>query len=393
MNSESSSQADKEAAAKRLGSRKLAVVSQASYFSLTKGANFPQSETDIEKRVWRIKKPADFTADQLREMWKTGDVVQLKKANLNALGAAPDSGNLHPLMKLRQQYREIFLELGFQEMDTARFVDSSFWNFDTLFVPQQHPARDAQDTFFVCDPAATTSHPKDYLEETATVHGEGLYGSTGYKYKFSQEETEKNVLRTHTTSISSYTLYNIGQEYKKTGKLATGAYFSIDRVFRNEDMDKTHLCEFHQMEGFVLDYDLSLSNMMALLKAFFERVGVTGLMFKPAYNPYTEPSMEIHTEQNGKIMEVGNSGMFRPEMLRPMGLPEGVTAIAWGLGLERVAMRHYKLPSVHDLFGHKYANTFTALTHTRTHARTRSLPTHSHRVSVPFVKNAAAPRI
>ena len=339
-----------------LKSRKLCAIKKRSYFEVQKGPNFPADDAAIAARPWKIKLPADFNAEQMKEMWEKKQTLKMKPANLAAAGKKGEIGNLHPLMKLRQQYREIFLELGFQEMDTARFVDSSFWNFDTLFIPQQHPARDVQDTFFIEDPELTTNHPKEYVDLTRQVHSDGLFGSAGYKYKWSEAETQRNVLRTHTTSISSYTLYNIGQEYKRTGKLQTGAFFSIDRVFRNEQVDKTHLCEFHQMEGFVLDYDLSLSNMMALLNSFFERVGITNLKFKPAYNPYTEPSMEVHTqdEKTGKIMEIGNSGVFRPEMLRPMGIPEGVTAIAWGLGLERVAMRHYKLKSIHELFGHKY---------------------------------------
>eukprot|EP01060_Flectonema_neradi_P004361 TRINITY_DN12811_c0_g1_i1.p1 TRINITY_DN12811_c0_g1~~TRINITY_DN12811_c0_g1_i1.p1 ORF type:complete len:557 (+),score=103.02 TRINITY_DN12811_c0_g1_i1:146-1672(+) len=352
-----------------LKQRKLCAIKKRTYFEVQKGANFPATEEDVAARPWKVKLPADFNAEQMKEMWEKKQTIKMKPANLAAAGKKADMGNLHPLMKLRQEYRQIFLELGFQEMNTARFVDSSFWNFDTLFIPQQHPARDVQDTFFVKDPEKTTQHPPEFVELTRQVHSDGLFGSTGYKYQWSEDETQRNVLRTHTTAISSYTLYNIGQEYQRTGKLQTGAFFSIDRVFRNEQVDKTHLCEFHQMEGFVLDYGLSLSNMMALLKAFFERVGITNLKFKPAYNPYTEPSMEIHTqdEKTGKIMEIGNSGMFRPEMLRPMGIPEGVTAIAWGLGLERVAMRHYKLKSIHELFGHK--------------------------ISLPFVKSAGAPRV
>ncbi|KAJ9451365.1 Phenylalanine--tRNA ligase alpha subunit [Diplonema papillatum] len=363
------SDAEKEAAAKRLGSRKLCTKKELAYFCATPGANFPTEPDCVEKRSWRAKKPADFDADMLQKMLETGKIVDMKPANLNAYGLRPAGGNLHPLMKLRQVYREIFLELGFQEMDTARWIDSSFWNFDTLFVPQQHPARDSQDTFFVSNPPKTVDHPADYLDLIHKVHTAGDFGSTGYRSAWSKDETERNVLRTHTTAISAYTLHQIGQEYKKTGVLRTGAYFSIDRVFRNEQTDKKHLCEFHQMEGFVLDYGLSLSNMMSLLKAFFERVGLGNLKFKAAYNPYTEPSMEVHTEdtKTGKVMEVGNSGVFRPEMLRPMGIPEGATCIAWGLGLERVAMRHYKLDSIHDLFGHE--------------------------VSLPFVQNAATPRV
>jgi tRNA synthetases class II core domain (F) len=131
-------------------------------------------------------------------------------------------------------------------------------------------------------------------------------------------------------------------------------YFSIDRVFRNEAMDATHLCEFHQVEGLVADRNLNLGHLIGTIRTFFEKIGITQLRFKPAYNPYTEPSMEIfgyHPELK-KWTEIGNSGMFRPEMLRPMGLPEDVRVIAWGLSLERPTMIKYKIENIRDLFGY-----------------------------------------
>lgn len=121
------------------------------------------------------------------------------------------------------------------------------------------------------------------------------------------------------------------------GKFEPQKYFSIDRVFRNETLDATHLAEFHQVEGVIADYDLTLGDLIGTLHEFFSKLGITKLKFKPAYNPYTEPSMEIFCfhEGLGKLIEIGNSGMFRPEMLLPMGLPENVNVIAWGLSLER----------------------------------------------------------
>ena len=86
-------------------------------------------------------------------------------------------------------------------------------------------------------------------------------------------------------------------------------------------MDATHLCEFHQVEGLVADRNLTLGHLIGLIRLFFEKIGITEIRFKPAYNPYTEPSMEVfgyHPELK-KWTELGNSGMFRPEMLRPMG--------------------------------------------------------------------------
>ncbi|KAG5526640.1 hypothetical protein RHGRI_032790 [Rhododendron griersonianum] len=132
-------------------------------------------------------------------------------------------------------------------------------------------------------------------------------------------------------------------------------YFSIDRVFRNEAVDRTHLAEFHQIEGLVCDRGLSLGDLIGVLNNFFLRLGMSKLKFKPAYNPYTEPSMEIFSYHEGlkKWVEIGNSGMFRPEMLRPMGLPEDVRVIAWGLSLERPTMILYGVDNIRDLFGHK----------------------------------------
>ena len=177
----------------------------------------------------------------------------------------------------------------------------------------------------------------------------------GWRYKFSEQETLKNILRTHTTAVSSKMLFKLAEEYQKTGVFTPKKYFSIDRVFRNETLDATHLCEFHQIEGLVADYNLGLGHLIGTIEDFFFKFGVKKLRFKPAYNPYTEPSMEIYSYHEGlkKWVEIGNSGIFRPEMLAPMRLPENVSVIAWGLSLERPAMIHYKYEHIEQLFGRK----------------------------------------
>jgi len=278
--------------------------------------------------------------------WET---LQFKNYNLQAEGIPPPSGALHPLMKVRTQFREILLEMGFEEMPTNQWVESSFWNFDSLFQPQQHPARDAHDTFFLRDPATAPSLPSDYMERVKEVHERGGYESTGYQYNWKESEARKNILRTHTTAVSSRMLYKLAQEGFKPCK-----YFSIDRVFRNESLDATHLAEFHQIEGLICDKNLNLGNLIGVLKTFFEKIGMPHLRFKPAYNPYTEPSMEVFGYHNGlkKWVEIGNSGIFRPEMLLPMGLPPDVGVIAWGLSLERPTMILYKCNNIRELFGH-----------------------------------------
>lgn len=131
--------------------------------------------------------------------------------------------------------------------------------------------------------------------------------------------------------------------------------FSIDRVFRNEAVDATHLAEFHQVEGVVADVGLTLGDLIGFMQTFFSKMGIKNLRFKPAYNPYTEPSLEIfafHPQLN-KWVEIGNSGMFRPEMLEPMGLPSDVRALGWGLSLERPTMIRYGIKNIRTLVGHK----------------------------------------
>ncbi|XP_076761725.1 phenylalanine--tRNA ligase alpha subunit isoform X2 [Xylocopa sonorina] len=307
---------------------------------LKKGPNF---KTKVEKPE------TELTAELLMNgAWKD---KKFKPYNFAALGATLEVGHLHPLMKVRSEFRKIFLEMGFTEMPTNNFVESSFWNFDALFQPQQHPARDAHDTFYISDPARTTKFPMDYLEKVKKVHSEGGYGSLGYRYDWKIEEAQKNLLRTHTTAVSARMLYKLMQqdEFKPV------KYFSIDRVFRNETLDATHLAEFHQVEGVIADYNLSLGDLIGILYEFFKKLGITQLQFKPAYNPYTEPSMEIFCYHEGlkKWIEIGNSGMFRPEMLLPMGLPEDVHVIAWGLSLERPTMIKYGLNNIRDLVGSK----------------------------------------
>ncbi len=120
-------------------------------------------------------------------------------------------------------------------------------------------------------------------------------------------------------------------------------------------MDRTHLAEFHQVEGLVADYYLSLGDLIGVIKQFFLEIGIESVRFKPAFNPYTEPSMEIfgYHKGLGKWTELGNSGMFRPEMLQPLGLPDGVRVIAWGFSLERPTMIKFSVNDIREMFGHK----------------------------------------
>ena len=335
-----------------LRKRKLVASRKVITFAVSKGSKYAAEF---------VKEETDLTAEMLASgAWKT---VQLKPYNFKAKGALTASGALHPLMKVRHEFRQIFFELGFTEMPTNNFVETGFWNFDVLFVPQQHPARDVQDTFFISDPAkgdrprhADNASEKEkklefdkYWTNTQAVHQNGAFGSIGYRYPWKEEESLRLVLRTHTTPASACMLHKLSLQP------GPARYFSIDRVFRNESVDATHLAEFHQVEGVIADFGLALGGLIGFMEIFFAKMGIHGLRFKPAYNPYTEPSLEIFAWHNGlnKWVEIGNSGMFRPEMLEPMGLPKDLRVYGWGLSLERPTMIKYKISNIRDLVGHK----------------------------------------
>ena len=205
------------------------------------------------------------------------------------------------------------------------------------------------DTFFLDAPASTLRIPDKYCARVQAVHESGGYGSIGYRVPWKRSEAEKNVLRTHTTAVSSRMLQALACT---PGGFRPAKYFSIDRVFRNgtclglscvrgagraagcarrplhprlcrassppprsprpmtfaEALDATHLAEFHQVEGVVADYNLGLGDLIGIITEFFRRIGITQLRFKPAFNPYTEPSMEVfgYHPDLGKWTEIGN---------------------------------------------------------------------------------------
>lgn len=134
----------------------------------------------------RQKRAADLTKEMLdSNSWQQ---TLFKPYNFLTLGdKILQGGNLHPLLKVRAEFRKILMQMGFEEMPTNQWVESSFWNFDSLFQPQSHPARDAHDTFFIAHPSTTYSVPDDYYDKVKTMHEVGGFGSIGYRYDFKQE--------------------------------------------------------------------------------------------------------------------------------------------------------------------------------------------------------------
>ncbi|HLH86694.1 MAG TPA: phenylalanine--tRNA ligase subunit alpha, partial [Thermoplasmataceae archaeon] len=234
--------------------------------------------------------------------------------------------------------REIFLSFGFREM-SGHYIETAFWNMDALFIPQDHPARDLQDTFFLEGPEMEIEH-QEVIDSVRRSHEKGIRRYRGWEYKWSMDKAKQPLLRTHTTVSTIRTLYEL--------KECPVALFSIEKVFRHESVDWKHLAELHQIEGAYYASDANLSTLKWLMTEFYSRLGFDDIRLVPSYYPYTEPSMDVVAYINGREIELGGSGIFRPEVTIPLGLKEPV--IAWGLGLERLAMIFYGLDDIRRIY-------------------------------------------
>ena len=267
--------------------------------------------------------------------------VEVRKYDVKAFAPMIHGGRRHPLTIQLEKVRSIFLNMGFTEV-TGQFVESAFWNMDVLFTAQDHPARELQDTFYVKNPEKLSlSEDEELVEKVKQVHENGgKTGSLGWRYKWSRAEAEKALLRTHTTVNS---VRYIAKHPKPPFKV-----FCLGRIFRNEAMDSTHLPEFTQIEGIVCEKGANFDMLCGLLKEFYTRMGIPKIRIRPAYFPYTEPSLEVEFYWNGQWMELGGAGVFRPEVTAPLGVNEPV--LAWGLGFERLAMIQWGLKDIRDIY-------------------------------------------
>ncbi|MDR0778240.1 MAG: phenylalanine--tRNA ligase subunit alpha [Methanomassiliicoccaceae archaeon] len=246
----------------------------------------------------------------------------------------------HPLSRLADEIRNIFVQMGFTETD-EEYVQPAFWNMDVLFTPQDHPARDLQDTFYLKEPEFIRIDDKKLIKKVKEIHENGgETGSTGWGGTWSLEKAEQALLRTHTTvNTIKYLSGNPDPPVK---------VFSLSRIFRNESTDATHLPEFTQIEGIILDEKGDFDMLVSLVKRFYGLMGFDKIRIRPAYFPYTEPSLEIEVFFNGKWMELGGAGIFRPEVVAPFNVKHPV--LAWGFGFERLAMLKWNIRDIRDLY-------------------------------------------
>ena len=261
----------------------------------------------------------------------------LRRYDVTTLPRRVVPGKSHPYQRLLDEMRTVLLQMGFAEI-YGDIVQSSYWNFDALFQPQDHPAREMQDTFFL---DLRRDLPPGW-EEVRDIHEfGGATSSSGWGGVWDRGRAEQCVLRTHTTSLTIQHLRHHPEPPVKA--------FCIGRVYRREAIDPTHLPEFEQLEGIVMDEGVSFRHLLGILREFYSLMGFEDVRFRPGYFPYTEPSVEPEVWVDGLgWVELGGAGVFREEVTVPCGLRHPV--LAWGLGVSRLAMLRLGLKDLRQLY-------------------------------------------
>ncbi|MDI6642757.1 MAG: phenylalanine--tRNA ligase subunit alpha [Candidatus Hodarchaeaceae archaeon] len=267
--------------------------------------------------------------------------VKLRRYDVVAPGAPIYPGKIHPQQQVIDELREILLEMGFVEI-RGKIVESEFWNFDALFQAQDHPAREIHDSLSLSKPERTKLPQLVLVKRVAAAHEHGVAGSKGWGYKFNTDISRRPVLCSQTTAATVRYLASHPEPPVKV--------FCIDRVYRHEKIDYKHLAEFYQAEGIVMDPGLTLRDMLGYLKQIVVKLGLPKIRFRPGYFPYTEPSVEadVYFPEKREWLEVLGAGMFRPELLRPLGVRHPV--LAWGIGFSRLAMIKLGIDDIRDLY-------------------------------------------
>ena len=310
----------------------------------------PVSEFEDKKTLEFLKKRPNFIIEEIEksqiislsekgksisETVKISEDVVVKAIDVEADVPKAFVAKTHPLKDIINEIREIFVTLGFTEI-LGKLAQPCFWNFDALFTPQDHPARELQDTFYLDGVNSKKIATPKQIQQVAKVH------KNSWRYLWSINEARQMVLRTHTTCDTI--------KFLADHKPDEARVFSLGRVFRNEKVSYKHLVEFNQVEGIVVGKNTTLRDLMGIQREFFHRMGLNKIKFWPTYFPYTEPSLQsmVYNERLDKWVELFGMGIFRPEVTKPLGITKPV--LAWGGGIERIAMLKYGLGDVREFY-------------------------------------------
>lgn len=238
-------------------------------------------------------------------------VDQLSDFDPTLPGLRPSVGNLHPITQTIRHFRELMGRFGFSVVEGPE-IEDELHNFDALNIPEDHPARDPLDNFYIATATATAGGPILLRSQTSTVQ-----------------------IRTMETVPPPVRIVSLG------------------RVYRPDTMDATHSCMFHQMEGLMVDTHVTMAQLKTVLSLFARSfLGPdVEIRFRPSFFPFTEPSVEVDMKWGDSWMEIGGAGMVDPNVFRSVGYdPEKVSGFAFGLGIERFCMKHYEVDDIRRFY-------------------------------------------
>lgn len=295
----------------------------------------------LESKIKRQELIEQLTSETLKKdsLWKG---KKFRRYDILSPLPAISGGKRHFVNQSIDYAKKVWTDMGFKEM-SGDLITSSFWNFDALFTAQDHPVREMHDTFFIDKEKPLPD--KKVVKAVKDSHEKGVAGSKGWEYNWEEKQAKKLVLRTHTTCLSAQTLAKLKKED------LPAKFFALGKCFRNETVDWSHGFEFNQTEGIVVDKDANFKHLLGYLKQFFNKMGFEKIRMRPAYFPYTEPSVEIdvwHSEKR-TWLELGGAGIFRPEVTVPL-LGKNIPVLAWGPGFDRILMDYYEIKDLRELY-------------------------------------------
>jgi phenylalanyl-tRNA synthetase alpha chain len=265
---------------------------------------------------------------------------RLRAYDINANVEDIYPARLHPMHEFIDTIRNAWLNMGFTEV-SGPIIESAFWNFDALFEPQDHPARDMQDTFFLKNPS------KISIDDIALMNRVKRMHVKNWNEAWREDIAQQALLRTQTTSVSAHYINKFAKMMETNYPIKL---FSVGKVFRNESIDYKHLAELHQIDGIIIGTNLTLSNLIYVLKQFYSQIGMDNIIIKPSYFPFVEPGLEINYYDKKKetMIELCGAGIIRKEITKAMGTSK--TVLAWGGGLERLMFKVLGIGSLTELY-------------------------------------------
>ncbi len=279
----------------------------------------------------------------LNKSWKTKG---FEEYDVGAPAETVFPARAHPMHEFINEVRDTWLDMGFEEC-TGPIVNPSFWNFDVLFTPQDHPARDKHDTFFLSNPRFIEVEEADMIPKIKAMH------ESGWGSKWDESIARRALLNTHNTVLSARYI----RDFARTHSDRTAKAFFVGRVFRNESLDYKHLADFYQSDGIIIGDDLTLSNLIYELKEFYHRLVGTHIkiLMRPSYFPFTEPSLEVFyfDSRHKEYVELAGAGIIRKEITDVLGTKKRV--IAWGMGLERLLLDRLGIDDVGKVYKNRMA--------------------------------------